>query len=89
MKFFLHIQEFPVDSFCKGRILTPRKYIVEKGIRVSSWSEIFKSIWSHSPFFDLGQSDISGMVVPFLATFILDLSGQVSFKVATKGFFLR
>ena len=66
--------------------------MVEQGIRVSNWSEIFKS-FGHTPsFFDLGQGNISvsdklGMIIPFLATFALDLSAQVSFKVATKSSF--
>ena len=68
--------------------------MVEQGIRVSNWSEIFKSLWSHSSFFDLGQSNLSvsdkfRMFIPFLAKFVLGVSAQVSFKVATKGSFLR
>ena len=55
--------------------------MVEQGIRVSNWSEIFKSLWSHSHsfFFDLRQGNLSvsdkfGMIMPFLATFILHVS---------------
>ena len=93
MKFFLPIKEFLVDSLCKGRALIPRKYMVEEVIRVSNSPEIFKSLWSHSSFFGLGQRNLSvsdkfGMVIiPSLATNILDLNLQVSFKVATKSSF--
>ena len=52
---FLPIEEFPVDSFCKSRALIPKKYMVEQG-RVSNWSEIFKSLWLHSSFFNLEVS---------------------------------
>ena len=82
-----------MDSFCKGRTLIPRKYMAEEGLRVSNLSEIFESLWSHSSFFGLSQSNLSvsdkfGMViVPSLATNILDVNLQVSFKVATKGSF--
>ena len=86
---FLPIEEFPMPSFCKSCALIPGNYMVEQGIRVSNWSEIFKFLWSHSFFFDLGQGNLSvsdkfGMVIPFLATHALDVSAQVSFKVATK-----
>ena len=89
---FLLIEEFPVASFCKSRALIPRKHRVEQGIRVSSWSEIFKSLWSHSSFFDLEQSNLNvsykfGTVIPFSATFVLEMSTQVLVKVATKGSF--
>ena len=68
--------------------------MAEQSIRVSNWSEIFKSLWSHSFFFDLGQGNLSvsdkfGMIIPFLATFVLDVSAQVSFKIATEGSFKR
>ena len=68
--------------------------MVEKGIGVSNWSETFKSLWSHSFFFDLGQGNVSvsdklGMIITFLASFVLDVSAQVSFKVATKGSFKK
>ena len=90
---FLPIKEFLVDCFCKSSTLIPRKYMVEEGIRVSNSSEIFESLWSHSSFFGLSQSNLSvsdkfGMViVPSLAANILDVNLQVSFKVATKGSF--
>ena len=94
MNFSLPIEKFPVTSFCKSHALIPRKYMVEQGTRVSNWSEILKSLWSHSFFFDLGQGNLSvsdkfGMTTPFLASFVLDVSAQVSFKVATKGSFNR
>ena len=78
-----------MDKFCKRRALIPRQYMVEQGIRVSNWSEIFKSL-----FFYLVQSNLSvshkfRMFIPFLAKFVLGVSAQVSFKVATKGSFLR
>ena len=68
--------------------------MVEQGIRISKWSEIFKSLWSHCFIFNLGQDNLSvsdkyGMTIPFLATFVLDVSAQVSFKVAIKGSFKR
>ena len=50
---FLPIEKFRVASFWKGLALITRKYIVEQGRRVSNFSEIFKSLWSHSFFFDL------------------------------------
>ena len=56
---FLPIEEFPVASFCKSPALIPRKYMVEQGIRVSNWLEIFKSLCWHSSFFDLGQSNLN------------------------------
>ena len=94
MKLSLAIEEFLVTSFCKSRALIPRKYMVEQGIRVSNWSELFKSLWSHSFFFYLGQDNLSvsgkfGMIIRFSATFVLDVSAQVSFRVATKGLFKR
>ena len=66
---FLPIEELSVARFCKSRALSTRKYMVEQGIRVSHWSEIFKSIWLHS-IFGLGQSkpsvsDKFGMVILF------------------------
>ena len=87
---FLLIGEFPVASFCKSRALIPRKYMAEQSIRVSNWSEIFKSLWSHSSFFDLEQSNLSASdkfrtVIPFSATFVLEMNAQVLDKVATKG----
>ena len=89
---FLPIEEFPVASFCKCRTLIPGNYMVEQGIRLSNWSEIFKSLRLHSSFFDLEQSNLSvsdkfGMVIPFSATFVLAVSVQVLLKVATKGSF--
>ena len=79
-------------SFCKSRALIPRKYVAEQSIKVSNWSEIFKSLWSQSSFFDLGQSNLSvsdkfGIAIPFLATFVLEMSVQVALKVAIKGSF--
>ena len=64
--------------------------MVKQSIRVSNWSEIFKSPWWHSFYLDLGQGNLSvsdkfGMIIPFLATFVLDVSAKVSFEVATKG----
>ena len=56
---FLPIEEFPGTSFCKCCALTPRKYLVEQGIRVSISSEIFRSLWAHCFFFDLGQGNLS------------------------------
>ena len=47
------MEEFTVASFYKSRALIPRKYMVEQGVMVSNWSEIFKSLWSHSSFIDL------------------------------------
>ena len=63
--------------------------MVEQDIRVSNWSEAFKSLSSHFFFFDLEQSNLGisdkfGMIIPFLATFVLEVSAQVSLKVATK-----
>ena len=88
---FLPIEELSVARFCKSRALSTRKYMVEQGIRVSHWSEIFKSIWLHS-IFGLGQSkpsvsDKFGMVILFWATYVLHVSAEASFKAATKGSF--
>ena len=68
--------------------------MVEQGITVSNWAEIFKCLWSHSFFFHLEQGNLSvsdkfGMIIPFVAIFVLDVSAQVSFKVATEGSFKR
>ena len=94
MKFFLPIEEFPVDSFCKIRALFPRRYMAKQGIRVLNMPEILKSLWSHPFFFDLGQvhlsfSDKFGMIILFLATFVLDVNARVSLKAATNGSFKR
>ena len=53
LAFSLPIEEFLVASFSKNCALITRKYMVKHGISFSNWSEIFKSLWSHSSFFDL------------------------------------
>ena len=52
---FLPIEEFPVANFCKSRAVIPRKYMVDQGIKVFDWSEILKSLWSHSSFLIWGK----------------------------------